>query len=44
MVNLNFALLIAVLKAEHDVLTHGLAFLLGKARHDRKNDLAFGIQ
>ena len=32
------------MKAELYVLTHGLAFLLGKARHDRKEYLAFGIQ
>ena len=44
MVDLNLALLVAVLKAELDVFTHGLAFLLSKARHDRKEHLAFGIQ
>ena len=44
MVNLNLALLVAVLKAELDVFTHGLAFLLGKARHDRKEHFSFGIQ
>lgn len=43
-VNLNLALLIAVLRAELYGLAHRLAFLLSKARHDRKEYLAFGIQ
>lgn len=44
MVDLHLSLLVAVLKAELDVLAHGLTFLLGKARHNRKEHLALSIQ
>ena len=42
-VDLHLALLVAVLKSQLDVLTHGLAFLLGKARHDRDQYLALRV-
>lgn len=44
MVDLHFSLLVAILKAELDVLAYGLAFLLGKARHNRQEHLALSIQ
>jgi len=42
-VDLHLALLVAVLKSQLDILTHGLAFLLSKARHDRDQYLALRV-
>ena len=43
-VDVHLSLLEAVLKSQLDVLTHGLAFLLSKARHDRKEHLSLSVQ
>lgn len=42
-IDLYLTLLVAVLKSQLDVLTHGLAFLLSKARHDCDQHLALRI-
>ena len=42
-VYLNFALLVALLQAQLNILAQRLALLLGKRRHDGKHDLALGI-
>lgn len=42
-VDLDFALLVAVLKHQLHVLAQGLAFLLGKRSHYGEHDLALGI-
>ena len=42
-VDLHFALLVAVLDTELHVLRKALAFLLGKGRHDRQKHLALGV-
>ena len=42
-VYLNFALLVAVLQAQFNILAQRLALLLGKRRHDGKHDLTLGI-
>lgn len=44
MIDVHLSLLEAVLKSQLDVLAHGLAFLLGKARHDRKEHLSLSVQ
>lgn len=43
-IDVHFSLLETVLKSQLDVLAHGLAFLLGKARHDRKENLSLSVQ
>lgn len=42
-VDLDFALLVAVLKTQLHILAEGLAFLLGEGCHNRKHDLALRI-
>jgi hypothetical protein len=42
-VDLHFALLVAILNAELHVLRKALTFLLGKGRHNRKEYFAFGV-
>lgn len=43
-IDVHLSLLEAVLKSQLDIFAHGLAFLLGKARHDRKEHLALSVQ